>query len=237
MTNPAKRRGTLGVAAVLSVAGLLGGCAEQGYSVIASAGTSLGLDIAQAPTGQLPQFSLGYRRAEHAFVPSNRPSNAKSDGSRIQGADETAEVLMELRYGGGVGTQVDTSIYQRLAVGKVAVSQPGAVALFLRDSSGQLDPAAAQELASVSPLVIGLQQAAADDREVIAACVVEDGAISRERLERLIRAVAEDDDQIGAGVFNRALAAEDPAALTHSLNRIEPTARARLAQAAMNDCR
>jgi len=56
---------------------------------------------------------------------------------------------MELRYSGIFSWSESTGIYQRLAVGKEAVSQPGAAAMFLKDSTGKVDEKAAQVLKNV----------------------------------------------------------------------------------------
>ena len=131
---------------VLGAVLCLSACAEQGYSVVAATGTTIGIEISQSPSnGQTPKFVLGYNRAELAFVPTNRPSNDKTPlGSNgLNGAQQSADVLMELRYGGGVGGQVDTSIYQRVAVGTTAVQQKGAAFLFAKSATGEVSPEAA----------------------------------------------------------------------------------------------
>lgn len=133
-----------------AAASLLLGCASENHTVIAATGTTIGVEIGQDPTTGATAV-LGYKRAEFARVPSNR-ANDKSDGSVVQapkGADETGEVLMELHY---TGLNNNNGIYQRLAVGKTAVTQPGASLMFARDSEGKIDPSAASALAAVEGL-------------------------------------------------------------------------------------
>jgi hypothetical protein len=182
-------------AASLTAAALTAGCAEQGYSVVATTATSIGLEIGQAPATQAPQFVLGYKRAEYAFVPTNRPSNAKTQTGNdgVNGADRSADVLMELRYGGGAGTQVDTSIYQRVAVGRTAVSQPGAALLFAKGSDGEISVQAARAAAAFAAAAgaADVVRGAAIDR--VMACVTRpDGTLDRPRLARLIALATEE---------------------------------------------
>ncbi len=99
---------------------LLAGCAaiDRNY-VVTGTGTVIGVQIAENPATQLYEAKLGYARAEVALVPTNGVS-----------------VLMELRYS-GIFTR-DGGIYQRLAVGDVAVKQPGASFMFAKDAKGTI---------------------------------------------------------------------------------------------------
>jgi len=58
------------------------------------------------------------------------------------------EVLMEINAQGnvGLGTAYQGGVYQRLAVGKTAVSQPGAAFMMAKDSSGNLNPTNAEAI-------------------------------------------------------------------------------------------
>jgi hypothetical protein len=128
---------------ILSVTGLLfSGCASGKHYVIAATGTSIGVEIAQNPATQLYQAKLGYNRAELALVPSNRASGKKGDVTTGGGAADTTDVVMELNYG-NVFNLTGATIYQRLAVGKQAVSQPGAAFMFAKGKDGTLDPTVA----------------------------------------------------------------------------------------------
>jgi hypothetical protein len=110
------------------------------HSVIVNTGTVLGLAVAENPSSGLYEARLGYARTEFAYVPSNR--SVQTNGA-VTGAPEVANVLMEIRmenlFKGGL-------VYQRLAVGDEAVRQPGAVLLFAKNVSGNLD---AQVLAAL----------------------------------------------------------------------------------------
>jgi hypothetical protein len=87
--------------------------------VITGTGTILGVQVAENPTTQLYEAKFGYSRAETALVPTNGVS-----------------VLMELKYSGIFSRS--GGIYQRLAVGDVAVRQPGASFMFAKDANGQV---------------------------------------------------------------------------------------------------
>lgn len=121
------------------------GCASGKHYVIASTGTVIGLEVAQNPSTQMYQAKLGYNRAELALVPSNRASGATNDSNYMGGASDTTDVMMELHYGSIFSLQ-QSSIYQRLAVGKNAVSQPGASFMFAKGKDGTLDPKVAESI-------------------------------------------------------------------------------------------
>lgn len=122
----------------LGVALLATGCAGNRHAVIAHTGTVLGLQIAENPSTQLYEAKLGFARSEFAYVPSNWKENGPATG---RGASDTPDMLMELRYGNLLSR--DTSLYQRLAVGSVAVAQPGAAFMFAKGRDGLLDAATA----------------------------------------------------------------------------------------------
>lgn len=99
---------------------LLTGCHAIDHNyVVTGTGTIIGVQIAENPATQLYEAKLGYARAETALVPTNGPA-----------------VIMELRYGGIFSRS--GGIYQRLAVGKDAVQQPGAAFMFAKDAEGNL---------------------------------------------------------------------------------------------------
>lgn len=113
------------------------GCQSTHDRIIVHTGTAIGLEIAQNPASQMYQAKLGYVRTEFAMLPYTN--------------DRSAEVIMELSYGSIFSLQ-NSSIKQRLAIGKVAVTQPGAFALFARNADGNLDTnavAIAKALASI----------------------------------------------------------------------------------------
>lgn len=101
---------------------LLTGCATSNKVLVAT-GTVIGVEIAENPSTGLYQAKLGYNRGEIALVPT---TNAY-----------VPDVLVELQYAGLFSRS--GGIYQRLAVGPNAVTQPGAMAMFLKDSNGKVD--------------------------------------------------------------------------------------------------
>jgi hypothetical protein len=136
---------TLGcLAALLALTGCWTGCATS-HSVIVSTGTVFGMTVSENPATALYEVRLGYARTEFAYVPSNR-SNHTNQPPVGNGAKDTANVIMEIRMEnllkGGL-------IYQRLAVGDVAVAQPGASLLFAKAPDGTLDSAVARAVAGV----------------------------------------------------------------------------------------
>ena len=112
---------------VIALLGMLAvtGCSSLKNSVMVSTGTFLGVQVAENPTTQLYEAKLGYGRAEFAYVPGNT-----NDPSSVP--DVMMEIRMENMFKGGF-------IYQRLAVGRNAVSQPGASLMFAKDASGTLN--------------------------------------------------------------------------------------------------
>ncbi|MCO5170714.1 MAG: hypothetical protein M9894_30660 [Planctomycetes bacterium] len=134
------RPGLASIAACLA----LTACSAHNHYVVAATGTVIGVEVARNPDNPAPHAKLGYNRAELALVPTNRPADANDDenanGTRLNGAEESVDVLMELRYGGIFDVGATSGIYQRLAVGKTAVGQPGAAFMFARDATSTLDP-------------------------------------------------------------------------------------------------
>jgi hypothetical protein len=135
----------------------LEGCDKNRHMVIAATATNIGVEISQNPATQQPQAKLGYQRTELAIVPSNRSTenSATAANSMGNGALDVADVIMELRYGGIFDVGATSGIYQRLAVGKEAVAQPGAHLMFAKDADGKVsDPAvdALKSIASIKPI-------------------------------------------------------------------------------------
>ena len=62
-----------------------------------------------------------------------------------------ADVLMELKFS-NIFSINTSGIYQRLAIGKTAVSQQGAAYMFARDQKGNLDPETAKAIASIESI-------------------------------------------------------------------------------------
>lgn len=142
--------------AALVISGLYGCTKNQGYSVLAATGTVIGVEVSQNPATQSPQGKLGYNRGELAFVPTNR-NGGKDAGTSHDGARDSANVIMELRYGGIFDLGESSGIYQRLAVGDIAVHEPGAAVMFAKNSDGSIGNDTDKALGAVKsvPLVSG----------------------------------------------------------------------------------
>ncbi len=143
-------------AAALGLLPFFAGCTATENHVIATTATVIGVELSQSPTTTSPQAKLGYNRAEFAYVPTNR--NVKKDESSATGAEQSADVIMELRYDGIFSNT--GGIYQRLAVGSNAVKQRGAAYMFARDNKGEIKPetAAAIEKALDDGAVLDVDQ-------------------------------------------------------------------------------
>ncbi|MEJ8569424.1 hypothetical protein [Elongatibacter sediminis] len=119
----------------------------SGFSVVTVTGTTLGLSVGQNAQGTGVDTVLGYKRAEYAFVPTNR-SSGPGQPHHGDGAADSPNVLMELYYGG----TANSTIYQRLAIGDKAVEQGGATALFIRDKDGSVDAKTAAAVKAIENL-------------------------------------------------------------------------------------
>lgn len=144
---------------------------RQNHYVIASTSTIIGVEVGGSAAAT-PQAKLGYNRSELALVPTNRSlcqSPGAADCESVgDGAADSTDVLMELRYSGIFDTGASSGIYQRLAVGANAVRGSGAAVMFTKDADGNTDPAVA---AAVSLSAESLEQALEKEkaaREVIA---------------------------------------------------------------------
>lgn len=125
-------------------------------SVLASTQSTIGLSLGQNPRTGLYEGTLGYARGELFLVPTGkRVVNASGEAGNSDPAaatamtsaraDTTPEVLGEIMADGALpfevgGPPVRVGVYQRLAVGRLAVSTPAAIALMARD--GLATPAA-----------------------------------------------------------------------------------------------
>ena len=114
----------LGILVPVSLSGCQSGAPRP--TVLAFTGTNLGVEVSQNVATQTPQMKLGYNRGEVAIV-----------------RDKNDNVLMEFGYGGG-----SHNIYQRLAVGPIAVTVGPAVTMFSKDVTGAVTPSAAAAVAS-----------------------------------------------------------------------------------------
>jgi hypothetical protein len=71
--------GKLGIISIAVVAIIiLSGCAGTTSSIIAATGTTIGVELSQNQATQTPIGVLGYKRAELAYVPTNRSTATKT---------------------------------------------------------------------------------------------------------------------------------------------------------------
>ena len=189
---------------------LLPGCTKQGYSVLASTGTSIGVEISQNPATQFPQGKLGYNRAELAFVPTNRNGGSDAGGAG-NGAKDSANVLMELRYGGIFDWGATSGIYQRLAVGTEAVTQPGAAFMFAKNAEGDLSAETSQAVAqALSPEALAAERRYA--AKAIAHSIIVNGGIDQTKLKEFFVKCAGKDETTATNltrIYAKLLSEED----------------------------
>lgn len=108
------------------------GCTSLKNSVFTATGTYLGIQIAENPVTDLYEAKLGYGRAEVAFVPGN-----------TNNPQALPDVVLEFRMNNSF-FRGNNFVYQRLAVGSNAVSQPGAALMFSKDANGNMSTNAIQ---------------------------------------------------------------------------------------------
>lgn len=126
-------------------------------SVLASTQSTIGLSLGQNPRTGLYEGTLGYARGELFIVPTGKrvvhasgeaggQDPAAAAAMTSDRADTTPEVLGEIVADGalaldagstggpGSSRPVRVGVYQRLAVGRLAVTTPAAIALMARDA-------------------------------------------------------------------------------------------------------
>lgn len=160
------RVSALSIGFVILTVFMLNGCASQGYSVITSTATTIGVNISQQPTSGVVDATLGYKRAEFAFVPTNRNGGELSKDSLGNGASESGDVIMELRYSGIFSVSDTAGVYQRLAVGKTAVAQGGAAVMFAKGADGKTDDNAVKALNAINKIPAVVPAVEADKAKI-----------------------------------------------------------------------
>ncbi len=121
---------------------------RESSGIIASTGTILGIEGSQSPSTDTPQATIGYKRAEFTFVPATQigeVSEAESCGRDANNNEvcvkddvpifATPNVLTEVYF----KTLLQSTLYQRMAVGETAVQQGGAAIIFAKGPDGELD--------------------------------------------------------------------------------------------------
>lgn len=98
---------------------LLVGCAALKDKTVVTTATVLGVSVAQNQGTGMYEAKLGYCRAEFVLTDTNN-----------------ADILMEFKTS---KLFTDGGIYQRLAIGKNAVTAGASTALFLKDKNGTVN--------------------------------------------------------------------------------------------------
>jgi hypothetical protein len=170
---------------------VLSACTQPNSTIYTGTATIIGVDVSQSAS-QIPQGTLGYKRAELGIIPTDLGQCYADEDKRLHCPDgitakNSPDVLMELYY---PGIFTNGGIYQRLAVGTDAVKQPGAAALFAKAPDGSIDPNAA---AVMSQATIAGQQDAIDLQsaaERVTACASTNGALDTAKLGKIADAVS-----------------------------------------------
>ena len=133
---------TCGLAIAL-VSPSLAGCAGKilRENVLATTQSAFGLQVAQNPQTQMYEAKIGYSRNEFFLVPTDKTIMYETSGGSDEkeksvqsGASKTANVLAEIQVGGTAkNSEQRVTIYQRLAVGDIAVKSGAAIALYAED--------------------------------------------------------------------------------------------------------
>ncbi|MBX3405828.1 MAG: hypothetical protein KF869_03600 [Phycisphaeraceae bacterium] len=151
-------------------------------NVLATTQTAIGLSLAQNAQTQMYEAKLGYFRNEFFLVPTSKRVVYDADNKDAAGTkgctatacmlksaecndpSKTPEVLAEIQVGGsGKQTFKDQTsrvdVYQRLAVGRIAVQSKAAVALMSKDPAaaraltlGAVDASSAEVVARIAAL-------------------------------------------------------------------------------------
>jgi hypothetical protein len=101
---------------------VLVGCAALKDKTVVTTATVLGVSVAQNQGTGMYEAKLGYCRAEFVLTDTN-----------------TTDILMEFKTSKLFSFTDNGGIYQRLAIGKTAVSAGGSTAMFLKDRSGNFN--------------------------------------------------------------------------------------------------
>jgi hypothetical protein len=132
------------------MAGLfLVGCSTPQSCILVENTTGIGLVVKENPKTQMYEFWMSYINSVFGLVPTNRGWN-KDVPAYGDGAKDTGNVIFETNFSNWFCFWNSQGIYQRVAIGDDAVKQPGAVAMFARNSSGNISNETIQALTNLS---------------------------------------------------------------------------------------
>jgi hypothetical protein len=115
-------------------------------AVVISNQTGVGLDIEYNQQLQSPFGRMGYINSVFGIIPTNRVADNQPGSGIGGGAKDSPNVLFETNFSNFFSFWNDNGIYQRVAVGDIAVTQPGAVAMFAKNITGTIDAEAVNAL-------------------------------------------------------------------------------------------
>ncbi len=127
--------------------GVYTSCKSQTCVVTATA-TGIGLRASYDQKTQMPLGELGYIHSAVAIVPTDRQADGEAVKESATAANST-DVINEISFNNFFSFWNENGIYERIAVGKNAVSQPGAVALFAKNNSGNMDANSVKALEAI----------------------------------------------------------------------------------------
>ncbi len=127
---------------VLSLGSLVSSCQTAPDAIVTVTGTVIGIEGSQSPASSSPSATIGYKRAEYAYVPIRIRNCAPEETNCTVTTFETPNVLTELYF----KSLLQTQLYQRLAIGETAVGQGGAAIIFARGPDGKVDENAVEVL-------------------------------------------------------------------------------------------
>ena len=124
------------------------GCSTPQSCIVATNNTGIGIVVSYNPQSQMPDGKLGYVNSAFTIVPTNR-AWSKDVPASGDGANDTGNVLLETSFTNWFCFWKSQNIYQRVAVGNIAVVQPGAVALMAKNNDGTINVDAVKALAGM----------------------------------------------------------------------------------------
>ena len=127
---------------------LVSGCGTPQSCIVVTNNTGIALSVKENPQTQMYEVWMGYVNSVFGIVPTNRGWSDKVPAYG-EGAKDTGNVLFETNFTNWFCFWNSNGIYQRVAVGDAAVTQPGAMAMFAKNDKGNIDSATVSALSNV----------------------------------------------------------------------------------------